>query len=891
MTSLAYEKWQGILPAVPPHPAFCALRASRLDSFLADSQDDGVMVIDRDGVIIDCNLSLCRRTGYSRTEVLGRSMLDVIDSAQRRRIRAAIDDVIAGDGVRARADGVKRSGGLCELAITFIPLFDDDRHVVGALVITQNLSEASEAARASARDGALLELAGHVAGFVGWTLDLGTGTLEWSDELPSLRGATPRSLDALLQLLGPADSARLSRAIERSGREQRTLDVTVALRVRAEERHVRLLGRASPASAPGSRQLSGAAHDVTDAVLEQRQRMAVEELLSSTVNAMTDGFAVIGADWRVTYVNDRIVEFVGVERDQIIGAVLWDVLPELVGTVFDESFRTAVAEGSTVQCRGWSDDRRAWLETIAYPSGGGVAVHLRDITETESARRAYQDAQEQLATLGGLLDISRDAIIVRDLDHRVRYANAGAIALYGWDADEIVGVDGATLLAVDLEQRAEATAIVLRDGHWAGRIRARTADGRDLVLASRWQLMRDESGAPESILSVSVDVTEEVAREEALRRAERLESLGTFAGGIAHDLNNVLTPITLAAQLLGQSLDGTPDAETAAMIETAARRGARMVRQVLTFARGVEEGSDRVEIPPLLDELRRMVADSMGSGVELRIHAPEPGTAVIGDATQLLQVLTNLVGNANDAIAGEGTITVDARRETATASTGATLVIDVVDTGHGMSPEVIARLWEPFFTTKPLGKGTGLGLPMVAAIVRAHGGSIAVDSDGRTGSRFTVTLPLAGTDAEAPVAAIDDADVVRGDGRTVLVVDDEEAIRALVRQLLVAHGYHVLLAAGGDEALRLLITDGTAVDVVLSDITMPGGDGAALVAGLAAAGIRIPIVLMSGREDAATIGDEVRARTTGFLVKPLTTSTLLMAVHAALEQNARGGRP
>lgn len=904
---LAYEKWQAAPEGATPSPVFRALHAARLDSFLADSQDDGVMVIDARGIIVDGNLALSRRTGYARGEVLGRPMLDIVVPAQRRRIQAAIDDALAGDGVRARADGVKRSGELCDLAITFVPLFDDDRTVVGALVITQNLSEASEAERTRQRDTALLELASRIAGVVGWTLELATGALGWSGELPELRGRTPRDLAALTAMLGPADAARLARALERCAREQRTLDITLALNPdRADgaeaaleggyphddsptsERHVRLVGRVSVSRPDGSRVLSGAAHDVTAAVVEQRQRIAVEQLLSSTVNAMTDGFAVIDAQWRVSFVNDRMVEFVGLDRAAIIGEPLWDVIPEIVGSEFERPFRDAVEQSSTVQARGWWSERSVWIDVTAYPTGRGLAVHLRDITEAETARQAYAQAQEQLATLGGLLDISRDAIVVRDLEHRIRYANAGAIALYGWDADAVIGFTADELLEIDSELRVQATTAVLAQGHWSGRVAVRTPDGRDLVVASRWQLMRDDAGQPESILSVAVDITEELARDEALRRAERLESLGTFAGGIAHDLNNVLTPITLAAQLLGHSLAGTPDAETAEMIETAARRGAAMVRQVLTFARGVESGTDPVDVGALLAELERMVGETLAEGVHLAISPPPAGTVVVGDATQLLQVLANLVSNANDAITAPGVITVDARLEPRDDDSGSVLVIDVIDTGHGMSPEVIARLWEPFFTTKPVGKGTGLGLPMVAAIIRAHGGSIDVDSDGRTGSRFTLTLPAAdGAAPDAPVTV--DDDLVRGDGRTVLVVDDEPAIRRLVRQLLVAHGYRVVVARSGAEAQRQLAATPT-VDLVLSDVTMPDGDGIDLVRWLMASAASVPIVLMSGREDAGSIPDEVRARCAGFLVKPLTTSTLLMAVHTALDRRPRGGR-
>lgn len=883
MSSVAYEKWFGAATASAPHPAFRALHASRLDSFLADSQDDGVMVIDRDGRIIDGNLALGRRTGYGRSEIIGRPMADVVLPAHRRRIQAAIDDALGGDGVRARAAGVKRSGGTCDLAITFVPLFDDQRAVVGSLVITQNLSEAAEAARERERDGALLALAGRIAKFIGWRLDLLSRTLDWSGDLAGFGGQPPVTLDGLLELLGPADAARFSLALERSEREHRQLDITLAVTVSTGERHLRLIGEPVMPRPGQPGVISGAAHDVTEWVTEQRHRREVEELLSTTVNAMTDGLGIVDDEWRFTFVNDRLVEMIGLDRDAIIGMTVWQTVPELRGTEFEIAFRTAVIEGSTVQLRDRIEARDAWIEAIAYPSGGGLAVHLRDITETQRAEQRYRRAQEQLATLGGLLDISREAIVVRDPQHRIRYANAGALALYGWDAESVVGADSRDLVTIDPAQIDEAMSTVLRDGLWSGRVTVHTRDGRDIVVSSRWQLMRDEQGGADAVLSVSTDITEDVAREEALHRAERLESLGTFAGGIAHDLNNVLTPILMASQLLGMALDGTPDRETVTMIETAARRGADMVRQVLAFARGVETRTECITLTALLDELRGMVSETLRPGVEFIVTAPTEPVVFTGDDTQLLQVLANLVSNAHDAIEGAGVITVDARVEPAADSGIPHVVIDVIDTGHGMSPEVIARLWEPFFTMKPVGKGTGLGLPMVAAIMRAHGGSVEVDSDGATGSRFTLRLPL-GQPATLPKRG-DDYDVAttpRGHGQRVLVVDDEPAIRTVVRQALEAEGYEVLVASSGDDAWRHIQSQVAPPDLVLSDVTMAGVSGIELVEKLIDAGSGIPVVLMSGLEDRGSVDSAVTQRVRGFLVKPLSAPTLLLAVHDAL---------
>ncbi|MBX9472891.1 hybrid sensor histidine kinase/response regulator [Microcella sp.] len=888
MISVAYEKWVGTPGDRAPHPVFRALRESRLDSFLADSQDDGVLIVDRDGSIIDCNRALTHRTGHSRHEVIGRTMVEIVVPSHQRRIRAALADSASGDGVRVRATGIKASGDTCELAITFVPLFDHNSHALGSLVITQNLSEAADVLRDRERQGALLALAGRVAGFVGFSLDRDSGDLVWSGALPAVPGALPSTLDQFMAALSTTDGARLARALEKSERESRLLDITLSVSTSAGERHLRLVGE--PAIVPGSMRpaLSGAAHDVTDAVVEQQQRREVEQLLSTTVNAMTDGLGIIDADWRFTFVNDRMVQMIGVDRDAVIGSTLWAVVPELGGTEFEIGFRSAVETASTVHVRDRIDARDAWLEAIAYPSGGGLAVHLRDITDSEVAALRYRHAQEQLATLGGLLDISRDAIVVRDPQHRIRYANAGALDLYGWQADSIIGSDSRDLLTIDPDLAEHAMATVLAEEHWSGRFEVRTGDGRDIVVSSRWQLMRDDRGEPEAVLSVSADVTDEVSREESLRRTERLESLGTFAGGIAHDLNNVLTPILMASQLLGSSLEGTPDRDVVAMIETAARRGADMVRQVLAFTRGVESRIESIELAALLDELQAMVRESLRPSIELVVESPSQPVTFSGDATQLLQVLANLVSNANDAIEGPGAVTIKSRLEIDDDASDNCVVIDVIDDGHGISPEVIARLWEPFFTTKPVGEGTGLGLPMAAAIMRSHGGSISAHSDGESGSCFTLRLPAAASAVvSTPTGEVPSSPMPRGHGELVLVVDDEQAIRSVVRQVLAAHGYEVFVASSGREA-RLLIDSGRVMpDLVLSDVTMPHGDGIELVEQLIDDESTVPIILMSGLEDRATVSQPVGRRARGFLVKPLSTPTLLHAVHDALTHHSR----
>lgn len=313
-----------------------------------------------------------------------------------------------------------------------------------------------------------------------------------------------------------------------------------------------------------------------------------------------------------------------------------------------------------------------------------------------------------------------------------------------------------------------------------------------------------------------------------------------------------------------------------------------MVRQVLAFARGLESRADRVDLTAVLEELRSLVASTVPPGVALRIESPTERIVLSGDATQLLQVLANLLRNATDAIEGAGVVTVDARLEPGPPGEGDLVAVSVTDTGHGMAPEIIARLWEPFFTTKEAGRGTGLGLAMVAAIVRSHGGQIVAESDGRNGSRFTLRLPVLEVERgdEAPNDPVPgDA---HGSGELVLVVDDEPAIRAVLRQVLREHGYEVVVASSGDDALELIRSGRQRPAMVLSDVMMPRGSGIELTEQLAGSGI--PVVLMSGRQDPAAIPGSAAPSVSAFLEKPLTTSALLGAVRETLDANAsRGG--
>jgi nitrogen-specific signal transduction histidine kinase/CheY-like chemotaxis protein len=395
------------------------------------------------------------------------------------------------------------------------------------------------------------------------------------------------------------------------------------------------------------------------------------------------------------------------------------------------------------------------------------------------------------------------------------------------------------------------------------------------------------------IFAVNTDITEYRRELEARHRAQRLESLGTLAGGIAHDLNNVLTPILMAVQLLAQDERNAERLELLDTVETAVKRGSEMIRQVLSFARGVDGRRIVIDAGRLLDDLVVLTRDVMPRGVEVVVERATPLPTVVGDPTQLLQVLVNLVTNARDALGGSGRLVISAdsleiadeyTSVSHAAAPGSYLQLCVEDTGQGMPAEVVSKIFEPFFTTKVQGRGTGLGLSTSLAIVRSHGGFMQVYSEPGRGTRFTIGIPVAASaDVEAPVTTSSGA-LPRGNGEVVLVVDDEEAIRSVTRRTLEAHGYRVLVAGDGREAIEVIEHGDEPIDLVLTDMMMPVMDGAATSAYLEEHHPDLPIIAASGLNaggDSTAVGMGI-AR---FIAKPYTTVALLTSVSDTLREH------
>ncbi len=640
----------------------------------------------------------------------------------------------------------------------------------------------------------------------------------------------------------------------------------------------------------------GTSRDLQEIETARSAAEQLEERLTTTLDSISDAVYVLDSEWRFTYLNRRAEALVGQASAELLGHSMWEMFPGMHTSPLGPAYRKAVEERTTEVVRTYFESLDLWVEARAYPTKDGLAVYARDIRDEEINRIQLLESQKRLAAQAALLDVATDAIIVRDLGHHVQYWNLSATRMYGWKRSEVIGAYLPDLLYRDPTEFTEAARHTAETGFWSGELEQVTRDGSRIVVQATWTLVRNEAGDPESIFTVSTDITDQKRQEQLLLRTQRVESLGTLASGIAHDLNNVLTPILMSAQLLAYDEQDPGKREIIAAIETGVKRGADMVRQVLSFARGVEGRRLPVQLGALVDELLTFGREALPPDIQLSSEIEPELWSVEGDPTQLLQVLMNLVTNARDAMPGGGHLSISARNVTLSdayssvthlATPGDYVHIQVEDDGIGMPKDVVEKIFEPFFTTKAHGHGTGLGLAVSIAIIRSHGGFMQVYSEPGHGSRFQIHLPaFTGSDLAAATSLhAEEQQLHRGNGQLVLVVDDEDSIRQITRQSLEAHGYRTLGAANGAEALDLIEANPEPVELVFTDMMMPVMDGAALAAHLATSHPDLPIIATSGLNANGGLARSRNAGVRRFLSKPYTTGELLAGVQDAL----RGG--
>ena len=500
----------------------------------------------------------------------------------------------------------------------------------------------------------------------------------------------------------------------------------------------------------------------------------------------------------------------------------------------------------------------------------------------------YQKNVEQAA----LIDIASDGIFVRDLSNQILFWSQGAERLYGWKAEEVKNRTAQELFHRESEAQLEAALhTTIERANWNGEFKQVTKGGREIIVSSRWTLMCDPLGAPESILVVNTDITEKKQLEKQLLQAQRLESIGTLAGGIAHDLNNILTPILGLTQLLPLKIPHLDESslELLRIIRANVLRGADIVKQVLLFARGTESEWESVSLPPLMAEVLKLIRETFPKSIAIEDYLAPNLWQCDGDSTQLQQVLMNLCVNARDAMPDGGKLVIAASNLSLDEQYAATnlnievgnyILITVTDTGMGIPPESIERIFEPFFTTKEPGQGTGLGLSTVMGIVKNHGGTIEVKSELHSGTQFKVYLPT--SESIATTETIIGETIPSGGGELILIVDDEALIREVTQATLQTHNYRVLTASDGLEAIAIYAQQPQEIQVVLMDLVMPEMDGLTAMRALKKINPSLKLIATSGTATKEKVSAAELIGIKSFLVKPYTAEKLLLYLNQAL---------
>jgi len=648
--------------------------------------------------------------------------------------------------------------------------------------------------------------------------------------------------------------------------------------------------------------LDGVARDVTDRQRAEETLRQEQFLVTTLMENVPDSIYFKDAASRFIRINRNLARLFGLsDPAQAVGKTDFDFFAREHAEAALETEREVMRTGQPVvnleEMETWPDGSSTWVSSTKMPmrNAAGAIVGTfgisRDITERKQAEEALRRSE---AEHRGLVEHAPLGIYRSTPDGRLLAVNRALVGMLGYASpEELLGLSVQDDVYAVPEERERLVA------EFAGRAEARTEaqwkrkDGTLVTVCLNVRLVRDSSGRIECFEGLVEDVTEQRSLERQFRQAQRLEAVGRLAGGVAHDFNNVLTAITGYSELLLEELPpADPKREDVQEIQAAAQRATALTRQLLAFSRKQVLQTRVLDLNAVVRTLEKMLQRLIGEDVKLEVSLCADLGAVRADPGQLEQVILNLAVNSRDAMPGGGRLTIETAnvdfdqpyvREHQGASPGRHVMLAVSDTGIGMDAETQSHIFEPFFTTKEQSTGTGLGLATVYGIVKQSGGHVWVYSEPGGGATFKIYLPRVDEPVEAPGGAVPAQPASRG-RETVLVAEDDPSVRRIVTEVLTQKGYRVLQAPDGQAALEMARGEPGEIELLVTDLVMPGMTGRELAEGLARDRRHLRVIYMSGYTDDAVVRHGVLEEGMPYLQKPFTPQALASKVREVLDQ-------
>jgi PAS domain S-box-containing protein len=746
-----------------------------------------------------------------------------------------------------------------------------------------------------------------------WHYDFASHRLLWSDEVYRILGISakdaPPDAENFYRRVHPDDLAFVHR--EKKAAAEGSRLVNFEHRIIRPDGQVRYVHQITEMifdeqGRPGRE--SGTIQDITERKLSEAALRESEERHRKMLMLSSDAH-LVHVDGVITFVNQACCQLMGAaEPTQLLGRPALEIVhPDFQDLVrirrprrqrFDDQ-AIPPSEMKFIRLDGTAVEVEVTSVVFDFHGHEEVQVIARDITARKQAVTALRESEERFRFVTRAVS---DGIWDWDLSTGALWWNDSFLTTFGFAPGEVAPSVDFWTGRIHPDERGGVIDSVRRDidggaESWSAEYRFERKDGSYAFVQDRGYIFHNAEGKAVRMVGGMRDLTEQKKMETQYLRAQRMESIGTLAGGIAHDLNNVLAPIMMSIELL--KIDSGDDPRRGKILDIiylSSRRGADLVRQLLSFARGLDGQRVSLHLRQLVDDLEGIIGEIFPRNIKIVSQVPEDLWPVTGDPTQLHQVLLNLAVNARDAMPDGGTlgltaanITVDAQSAESgrAAKAGPYVSLRVSDTGVGIPPAMHQRIFEPFFTTKEVGKGTGIGLATVHTIVKSHRGFLNVESEVGQGSTFTVCLPA----DPAPIACLPPPpplDLPRGKGELVLVIDDEFSIRDITQQTLAAFGYRVLTASDGADAVAIYVKHSQEIALVVTDMMMPVMGGVATIQALMRLNPSVKIIAASGLSASADTNkaDNAKAVEAGvkhFLPKPYTAQTLVQLVREVLD--------